>query len=109
MSMDINPISLQMVVPRATDAGQVQHNLNQQPNMQQQFAMAREQMEVKTKMETVQTRDNPEDGRIKDDPERQSRGGGYFGGPRKRRDRGNEEEDQQAVDLLRGHNIDISL
>ena len=44
MSMDINPISLQMVVPRATDAGQVQHNLNQQPNMQQQFAMAREQM-----------------------------------------------------------------
>ena len=79
MSMDVNPISLQMVVPRATDAGQVQHNLNQQPNMQQQFAMAREQMEVKTKMETVQTRDNPEDGRVKDDPERQSRGGGYSG------------------------------
>ena len=109
MSMDINPISLQMVVPRATDAGQVQHNLNQQPNMQQQFAMSREQMEVKTKMETVQTRDNPEDGRIKDDPERQSRGGGYFGGQRKRRERGNEEDEQQAVDLLRGHNIDISL
>ena len=109
MSMDVNPISLQMVVPRATDAGQVQHNLNQQPNMQQQFAMAREQMEVKTKMETVQTRDNPEDGRIKDDPERQSRGGGYFGGQRKRRERGNEEEDRPAVDLLRGHNIDISL
>ena len=109
MSMDINPISLQMVVPRATDAGQVQHNLNQQPNMQQQFAMEREQMDVKTRMETVQTRDNAEDGRIKDDPERQSRGGGYSGGQEKRRERGNEEEDQPVVDLLRGHNIDISL
>jgi hypothetical protein len=109
MSMDVNPISLQMVVPRATDAGQVQHNLNQQPNMQQQFAMEREQMDVKTRMETVQTRDNAEDGRIKDDPERQSRGGGYSGNQGKRRDRGNEEEDQPVVDLLRGHNIDISL
>ncbi len=109
MSMDINPISLQMVVPRATDAGQVQHNLNQQPNMQQAFAMAREQTEVRTKMETVQTRDNPEDGRIKDDPERQSRGGGYFGGQGKRRERGDREDDRPAVDILRGHNIDISL
>ena len=108
MAMDVNPISLQMVVPRATDAGQVQHNLNQQPNMQQQFAMAREQTEVKTKLETVQTRDNPEDGRIKDDPDRQSRGGGYQGGRRGRRER-KEEEEQPVVDLLRGHNIDISL
>ncbi len=106
--MDINPISLQMVVPRATDAGQVQHNLNQQPNMQQDFAMMREQAEVKTRMETVQTRDNPEDGRIKDDPERQSRGGGYSGGGGKRRQR-DEDEDRPAIDLLRGHNIDISL
>ena len=108
MSMDINPISLQMVVPRTTEAGQVQHNLNQQVNVQQEFAMAREQMDVKTKMETVQTRDNPEDGRIKDDPERESRGGGYQGGQRRRRERG-EEEETPVIDLLRGHNIDISL
>ena len=99
---------LQMVVPRTTEAGQVQHNLNQQPNMQQQFAMAREQMDVKTKMETVQTRENPEDGRVKDDPERQSRGGGHSGGRQGRRER-REEEEQPVSDLLRGHNIDISL
>ncbi len=108
MSMDINPISLQMVVPRTTEAGQVQHNLNQQVNVQQEFAMAQEQTAVKTKMETVQTRDNPEDGRIKDDPERESRGGGYQGGQRRRRERG-EEEETPVIDLLRGHNIDISL
>lgn len=108
MAMDINPISLQMVVPRTTEAGQVQHNLNQQPNVQQEFAMLREQAEVRTKMETVQTRDNPEDGRIKDDPERQSRGGGYSGGGGKRRQR-DEDEERPAIDLLRGHNIDISL
>ena len=108
MSMDINPISLQLVVPRTTEAGQVQHNLNQQVNVQQEFAMAREQMDVKTKMETVQTRENPEDGRVKDDPERESRGGGYQGGQRRRRERG-EEEETPVIDLLRGHNIDISL
>ena len=67
-----------------------------------------DQAEVKTRMETVQTRDNPEDGRIKDDPERQSRGGGYSGGGGKRRQR-DEDEDRPAIDLLRGHNIDISL
>ena len=108
MAMDINPISLQMVVPRTTDAGQVQHNLNQQPNVQQELAMMREQMDVKTKMETVTTKDNPEDGRVKDDPERQSRGGGYSGGQGRDR-RGNEEEERPAIDILRGHNIDISL
>ena len=53
MAMDINPISLQMVVPRTTDAGQVQHNLNQQPNVQQELAMMREQMDVKTKLNEV--------------------------------------------------------
>ena len=108
MAMDINPISLQMVAPRTTDAGQVQHNLNQQPNVQQEFAMMREQMDVKTKMETVKTKDNPEDGRVKDDPERQSRGGGYSGGQNRER-RGNDEEERPAIDILRGHNIDISL
>ena len=86
----------------------MQHNLNQQVNVQQEFAMAREQMDVKTKMETVQTRENPEDGRIKDDPERESRGGGYQGGQRRRRER-REEEEKPVIDLLRGHNIDISL
>ncbi len=108
MAMDINPISLQMVVPRTTEAGQVQHNLNQQGNVQQEFAMLRENSDVKMKMETVKTKDNPEDGRVKDDPERQSRGGGYSGGQRRDR-RGSEEEERQAVDILRGHNIDISL
>ena len=108
MAMDINPISLQMVAPRSTDAGQVQHNLNQQPNVQQEFAMMRDQMDVKTKMETVKTKDNPEDGRVKDDPERQARDGSYSGGQKRDR-RELEEEERPAIDILRGHNIDISL
>lgn len=105
--MDITPISLQMVMPRATDASQVQHNLNQQVNVQQEFAMAREQARADMRMKTVQAREESEDGRIKDDPERQSRGGQY-GGQRRRRER-REEEEPMAVDGLRGHNIDISL
>ena len=108
MSMDVSPISLQMVVPRTNDASQVQHNLNQQVNVQQEFASMREEANIKMKMETVQTRDNPEDGRIKDDPERKSRGGGYFGGGGKRRQR-DEDEEEPIVDIMRGRNIDISL
>ena len=63
--------------------------------------MLRENSDVKMKMETVKTKDNPEDGRVKDDPERQSRGGGYSGGQRRDR-RGNEEEERQAVDICAG-------
>ncbi len=107
--MDVNPISLQMVVPRATDASQVQHNLNQQANVQQEFAMLREQMSVRMKMETVQSREETEDGRIKDDPDREARGGGHYYRGQKREQEDEPEEERMAVDALRGHNIDISL
>ncbi|MBQ9377088.1 MAG: hypothetical protein IJU05_04720 [Schwartzia sp.] len=107
--MDVNPISLQMVVPRATDASQVQHNLNQQANVQQEFAMLREQTSVRMKMETVQARDDAEDGRIKDDPERESRNGGQYYRGQKRNREDEPEEEKMAVDIVRGHNIDISL
>ncbi len=101
---------MQMVVPRTTEASQVQHNLNQEANVQQDFAMLREQARDQLKQEQVQAREEPEDGRVKEDPNGQGSKGGYSG---KRRRRGQEnegpEEERIAVDGLRGRNIDISF
>ena len=47
--MDVTPMSMQMVVPRATDAGQVQHNLNQANAMQSDFQAIQQKAEDKLK------------------------------------------------------------
>ena len=108
--MNVSPISLQMVVPRTTDASQVQNNLNQQAANQQDFAMIRNEAAARMKMEQVQTKDQMEDGKIKDDPNGHNSQGGYHG---QRRERGKEgdsgDEVQIVADRFRGHNIDISF
>lgn len=65
--MDVSPMSLQMIVPRATDAGQVQHNLNQANALQSDFQAIKQKADDKLKKQQVRTKDNPEDGKIKDD------------------------------------------
>ena len=35
--MEVNSMSMQMIVPRAADAGQVQHNLNQANALQSDY------------------------------------------------------------------------
>lgn len=112
MVMDVTPMSMQMVVPRVSDAAQVQQNLNQAAALQQDFQAAREKADAKLKETQVRTKDNPEDGRIKDDPNRH--GQGAYEGSGKQGKRG--EEDAQegdteefAVDPSRGHHLDISL
>lgn len=108
--MNVSPISLQMVVPRTTDASQVQSNLNQQAANQQDFAMVRNEVAARMKMEQVQTKDQPEDGKIKEDPNGHHSQGGYQGQRReKAEDSENGEEDRIVADRFRGHNIDISF
>ena len=110
--MDVTPMSMQMVVPRVSDAAQVQQNLNQAAAMQQDFEAIRENEDAKLKETQVRTKDNPEDGRINDDPNRRGQGGAS-GGSAKKRGQGEEEdvaeEDAMAVDPARGHHLDISL
>ena len=109
--MDVTPMSMQMVVPRVSDAAQVQQNLNQAAALQQDFEAAREKADAKLKETQVRTKDNPEDGRIKDDPNRHGQGA-YEGSGNRRRGQAEEEtaeEDEIAVDPARGHHLDISL
>lgn len=113
MAMDVTPVSLQMMVPRAADAAQVQHNLNQANAMQADFQAVQQKEDDKLKQEQVRNKDNPEDGRIKDDPDPQQKQGGK--GKKMRRQAGRAEEDAgqettpYAEDPSRGHLLDISF
>ena len=108
--MDVTPLSMQMVVPRVSDAQKVQHNLNQASAMQQDFEALREKADAKRKETQVRTKSNAEDGKIKEDPERQ-RGQGGDSGQRGRQGEMQDEAQEEtfAVDPARGHHLDISL
>ncbi|MBQ9364245.1 MAG: hypothetical protein IJT82_00595 [Schwartzia sp.] len=108
--MDVSPMSLQMVVPRANEASQVQHNLNHQTNVAQDFAMLKSEAESQMRMEQVQKRDQTEDGKIKkDDPN--GRGNQQYRGRRRNKKEEDEDDESEKVslDMFRGHNIDISF
>ena len=111
--MDVSPMSLQMIVPRATDAGQVQHNLNQANALQSDFQAIKQKADDKLKQQQVRTKDNPEDGKIKDDQEHKNHNGSYYSKRQRQNDDKSEEaaEDEvnYAADPSRGHFLDISL
>lgn len=111
--MDVSPMSMQMIVPRATDAGQVQHNLNQANALQADYQALAQKNEDKLKQKQVRSKENPEDGRIKDDPERQRNHGGGSGSRRRAPAATEEPEEmpamQMAEDPTKGRLLDISL
>lgn len=111
MSMNVTPMSMQMIVPQATEAGNVQHNLNQANMLQQNFDAVEQKAADRLKEQQVQHKDNPEDGRIKDDTDREK----GRGGSKKRQNRQSAIEEEEiaeenfAADPNRGHLLDISL
>ena len=109
--MNVTPLSMQMVVPQSTEAGQVQHNLNQAGALQQSFENVRQKEDAKLKQQQVRNKDNPEDGRINDDPEHRNKGS-YAGGRRGSRPGEEAEDEEQQVELFardpsRGQFLDI--
>ena len=110
--MDVGPMSMQMIVPRATDAGQVQHNLNQANALQSDFQAVQQKADDKLKQQQVRTKDNPEDGRIKDDSNHHAQQGGYQAKekkPQPEQEPSEQEKTNYASDPSRGHFLDISL
>ena len=111
MGMDVAPMSMQMMFPRVADAGQVQHNLNQQSALENSYAQIQQEKETQQKQQSVVTKDNADSAKIRDEGDRNGRGG-YQGQGR----RHNDDEDNEtlgngriASDPARGHNIDISF
>ena len=107
--MDITPVNLQMVYHTANEATNVQHNLNHATNVQQDFEALKQKQEDELKQKQVQNKDNPEDGRIKDDNNREGRGGNYQRNSRGRNQNNDEPKEKFAIDPSRGHHLDISL
>ena len=112
MGMDVSPMSMQMMFPRAADAGQVQHNLNQHSALQNSYAQVQQEKETQQKQQSVISKDNADSAKIRDEGDRDGRGGYYQGQGRRQ----NDEEDNEtlgngriAADPSRGHNIDISF
>ena len=110
--MDVTPMSLQAIVPRTSEATQVQHNMNQQSALQQDFQAVRDKQETALKQTQVRKKDQAEEERIKDDPERRKKQGrGRRGAGGGRHAEAAEEEaptERFDVDVFRGRNIDIS-
>lgn len=109
--MDVTPMSLQAIVPRTSEATQVQHNMNQQSAVQQDFQAVRDKQETALKQTQVRKKDQAEEERIKDDPDRrrkQGRGRRGSGGGRHAEQEEEASTERFAVDVFRGRNIDIS-
>ena len=107
--MNVTPLSMQMVVPQSTEAGQVQHNLNQAGALQQSFENVKQKEDARLRQQQVRNKDNPEDGRINDDPEHRNKGS-YTGSRRKNLPQGEEEEPPMEIfarDPSRGQFLDI--
>ena len=76
--MELAPVGVQMTYANAGNAAQVQHNLNHASALQQDFQAVREKNDAELKQKQVRNKDESEDGKIKDDPERARRNGGYY-------------------------------
>ena len=109
--MDVSPMNLQIMVPKSTEVGQMQHNLNQQSAVQQDFEAIRPKADAELKQTQVPTKNDVDGGKIKDDPEHGKKQGQYAQGQRRHSPEKEPEEQQEklAVDQFRGQHIDISL
>ena len=107
--MEMAPIGVQMTYANANNAAQVQHDMNQASALQQNFEAVREKRDAELKQKQVRNKDDAEDGKIKDDPERNRRNGGYYYRSRREPPEFEDEDDTYAVDPRRGHFLDISF
>ena len=109
--MNITPMNLQIVIPKTTDAAQIQHNRDRQEAVQQDIGMLQTKQEANLKQIQVQSRDKAEDGKIKEDEEHQKRQG--QNSKKQAKSSSASEEDKEnislAIDTFRGHKIDIKL
>ena len=115
--MDFSPMNIRMTVPQANDVGQIQHNLNQQGAMQQDFLALKEKQLIERQQSQVRTKDDAEGQKVRGDEEKKQQLPDRK--PRRRKTPKEimdeqdaleaEEEPKMAVDQFRGHTIDISL
>ncbi len=111
--MDISPMSLQAIVPKSSEVTQMQHNMNQQVMVQQDFESIRQKADAQHKQQQVRSKDEADGGKIKEEPDRRNKQGQYEArkGNSGENPAGDEaaETENMALDTFRGHHIDIKF
>lgn len=106
--MNITPIEMQIVVPKSTEVGKVQHQQDHESALQQDLTAQQMKQAAQHKMSQVQNSEKSEGQKIRRDGKNNSGGQGRRQG--KQRDHEQEEEEtMMAVDTNRGRRIDIKL
>lgn len=113
--MDFSPMNMRMVVPQSTEVGHLQHNMNQQSALQQDYkAMLQRQLSERQQSQ-VRKKDEAEGEKIKNDDKQRQHGGQRKTKQKKSPKEILEEQEEaveepaMAVDQFRGRTIDISL
>lgn len=107
--MNISPMNMQVVIPKATEVGKGQQQREQQTVFQQDFGAEKYQQNAHQRLKQVQKAEESESKKINDNQskEEKRRGQQNFGEKNKKKE--NDEEVVMAVDTFRGHNIDIKM
>lgn len=108
--MNITPIDMQVIIPKATEVGKGQQIRDRQEVLQQQFGATEFQKLADHKLRQVQTSEKTEGKKIKNNSRQKNRrdqsNENHSGA---KGDEAGEEESAMAVDTCRGRNIDIKM
>lgn len=108
--MNITPIDMQVIIPKATEVGKGQQIRDHQEVLQQQFGATEFQKHADHKLRQVQTSEKAEGKKIKNDSSRQrKKDQSKQNHTSDRDDETGTADSVMAVDTFRGRNIDIKM
>lgn len=105
--MNITPVDMQVVIPKATEVGKAQQARDFQDVLQQENGAAQFQQTVEHKLRQVQNTEKSEGKRVKEEAEKKKKK--QQEEQQKRREQQAQGTVKFAVDVSRGRNIDIKL
>lgn len=115
--MDFSPMNIRMAVPHTNDVAEIQNNLNQYGNIVHNYRTNKDKEQQQIRQKQVLEKEKADQERIKDDPDRQKKQGGYTLSKREKKlidaldieeETNEDNEFTMAVDHLRGQHLDIS-
>jgi hypothetical protein len=106
--MNIRSIDLQVLIPRATEAGKVQQVTNHQSVLDQQQFAAQFQAIAKERQQQVQDVPKTESGKIhNNNKEKEHKNNQQQGAHLNKHPKNSSEQEESITDPLKGHIIDI--
>lgn len=107
--MNITPIDMQVIIPKATEVGKGQQQRDQQNVFQQQYGAVQFQEEAHQKLRQVRNIEKSEGKKIKEDGNRKKHQGGGNSDNNSNADSQVLEPQKMLKDAIRGGHIDIKL